>query len=401
MKTNLPTSIDLQTANQVRIGWTVLAVVTLLCALEQVLVLAQSGAHVCPVQSQSKAYVVAAASHYLFLFYVCQASLTLQHIRLAQVPPFPCGFTEAVRAVTGFRSFTDKVLVWLVPVLLVVFFAKMLTYQVYNIDTGELLVDSAYGHLVPDERLRSKALNTAYAGTRFMIAAGDAFLGQYGRDVLPEATKRVSYFPIFAPYALLIEALVAIWLAWRTERARREVERAHPGRDPRAPIAIFISYRRADTAYVVDRLSHTLAEEFGRESVFRDLDLIRLGESLNKRIAEAIDKASVVLAVIGKEWLKEQQDAAGNVNKDWVVLELSLALEKQKPLIPILVEPATLPEAERLPDQIRRLPDLNALKLHPDPYYAPDLNRLLARVGEIVGNTAIPGEENNGKKAIT
>ena len=372
MNTYLPTTNDLQTANQARITWTILAALVLLCALEQILVLAQSGFHVFPLPSRSKAYVVGAASHYLFLLYLFQAVVTLQHIRLAKVPPFPLGFTEAVRSVKGFRFFTDRVLVWLVPMLLLVFFARMLTYQVENIQTGEILVDSPQEHLIPGEALLAKALDVNYAGTNFMLFAD---------DIMPAAEKRVSYFPLFAPYALLIEALLAVWFAWRIERERRRIPGA-PGSNGHA--AIFISYRRSDTAYVVDRLSHTLAGQFGRESVFRDVESIAPGEDLVRLIEEAIAEADVVLAVIGKEWLREPRNAAEEKRVDWVVRELTEAIEGRKPLIPVLVQPVKLPDESELPPQIRSLCHINGVELHPDPYYASDLNRLVSEIRRIL-----------------
>ncbi len=64
---------NLQTANQARALWTILAGLVLLCSLEQVFVLSQSGVHAF-LPSQSKAYVVAAANH-ICLFYFSQKLL--------------------------------------------------------------------------------------------------------------------------------------------------------------------------------------------------------------------------------------------------------------------------------------------------------------------------------------
>lgn len=40
---------------------------------------------------------------------------------------------------------------------------------------------------------------------------------------------------------------------------------------------VFISYRRDDTAYPAGWLSDRLAEHFGRQQVFKDVDSIPLG----------------------------------------------------------------------------------------------------------------------------
>ena len=233
-------------------------------------------------------------------------------------------------------------------------------------------MDSPQEHLIPGEALRAKALDVNYAGTNFMLFAD---------DIMPAAEKRVSYFPLFAPYALLIEALLAVWFAWRIERERRRITGA-PGSNGHA--AIFISYRRSDTAYVVDRLSQTLAGQFGRESVFRDVESIAPGEDLVRLIEEAVAEADVVLAVIGKEWLREPRNAAEEKRVDWVVRELTEAIEGRKPLIPVLVQPVKLPDESELPPQIRSLCHVNGVELHPDPYYASDLNRLVSAIRRIL-----------------
>src|SRR5262245_62072817 len=66
---------------------------------------------------------------------------------------------------------------------------------------------------------------------------------------------------------------------------------------------IFISYRRADSAYVAAILREKLEEEFGAGSVFLDVDNIPFGFDFRKQINSAVGQCDVLLALIGNTWI--------------------------------------------------------------------------------------------------
>jgi len=72
------------------------------------------------------------------------------------------------------------------------------------------------------------------------------------------------------------------------------------------------------------------------------------------------------LAVIGKDWL-ECKDALGDRRlddpRDFVRLELALALRRDIPVVPVLVGGAKMPTADRLPEELKELVYRNAVEL--------------------------------------
>jgi hypothetical protein len=89
--------------------------------------------------------------------------------------------------------------------------------------------------------------------------------------------------------------------------------------------AIFVSYRRGDTAGYAGRLADRLDEHFGENVVFHDIDSIDPGADFVEAIQRAVGSSEVLLAVIGKNWLTAT-DAAGQKRlqdpQDYVRMEI-------------------------------------------------------------------------------
>ncbi|MBK7564797.1 MAG: toll/interleukin-1 receptor domain-containing protein, partial [Propionivibrio sp.] len=68
---------------------------------------------------------------------------------------------------------------------------------------------------------------------------------------------------------------------------------------------IFISYRRADAGGHAGRVFDRLCHWFDAEVLFYDLDGIDVGDTFPESIKAAIDKAAVLLVLIGPDWLTE------------------------------------------------------------------------------------------------
>ena len=113
---------------------------------------------------------------------------------------------------------------------------------------------------------------------------------------------------------------------------------------------IFISYRKADSQAVVDRLADRLKGEFGKDSVFKDDRDLRAGERWPDRLREEVLKCSVLLAVVGPGWLSAlDEDGRRRLDDpdDWVRLEISTALEHGKRVVVLLVGAARMPSKPR------------------------------------------------------
>jgi TIR domain len=119
-----------------------------------------------------------------------------------------------------------------------------------------------------------------------------------------------------------------------------------------------MSYRRADSVGTAGRLFDRLAERFGVERVFRDIDSIEAGEDFDDSIRDALRLATVVLIVIGPRWLDARSaDGTRRIDDpgDYVRREIEIGLSSDATVIPLLVEGATLPAPASLPESIRAL----------------------------------------------
>jgi tetratricopeptide (TPR) repeat protein/formylglycine-generating enzyme required for sulfatase activity len=129
---------------------------------------------------------------------------------------------------------------------------------------------------------------------------------------------------------------------------------------------IFISYRREDSWGVAGRLFDRLSAPFGREQIFMDIDSIELGENFVKLIETTVAKCDVLVAVIGNNWLAtkdEHGDRRLDNPADWVRREIGTALDRQIRVIPILVDSAKMPRPTELPEDLKQLASLNALRI--------------------------------------
>jgi hypothetical protein len=82
--------------------------------------------------------------------------------------------------------------------------------------------------------------------------------------------------------------------------------------------SIFISYRRADTGGHAGRLHDRLAQWFDADALFYDLDSIDSGQVFPARLEQAVNAASVVLMLIGPDWLAELNRRASVAETDFV-----------------------------------------------------------------------------------
>ncbi|MGH3114423.1 MAG: toll/interleukin-1 receptor domain-containing protein, partial [Gaiellaceae bacterium] len=71
---------------------------------------------------------------------------------------------------------------------------------------------------------------------------------------------------------------------------------------------MFISYRREDAPAYAGRLYDQLAERFGDENVFMDVDTIEPGADFVARIEDAVSSAAALLVVVGRGWVDAKDD---------------------------------------------------------------------------------------------
>jgi hypothetical protein len=141
---------------------------------------------------------------------------------------------------------------------------------------------------------------------------------------------------------------------------------------------IFISYRRDESAGYAGRIADSFQEHFGEDKVFRDIDSIEPGLDFAEAIERAVGSSEVLIAVIGKNWLTAT-DAAGRKRletaDDYVRMEIAAALKRNIRVVPLLVQGASMPSADELPDDLAPLTRRNAFELH-DTSWRDDVRRL-------------------------
>ena len=141
---------------------------------------------------------------------------------------------------------------------------------------------------------------------------------------------------------------------------------------------LFISYRRGDARGIAGRLGDTLGTYFGDERVFRDIESIEGGADFGNVIEESLQTADAVIVLIGPDWLSikgENDQRRLDDPEDWVAQEIAVAMELKKPIFPVLVENASMPRANELPDKLKPLTRYNAISLS-DDRWKTDVERL-------------------------
>jgi len=142
---------------------------------------------------------------------------------------------------------------------------------------------------------------------------------------------------------------------------------------------LFISYRRNESSYIVDRLRGELSRRCSSFQIFRDIDSIQPGQNFKQAIQQALHSCMVVLAVIGPDWA-HATDAAGKrrlfESTDFVRAEISYALKNSLIVVPILTDRAIVPSRSDLPDDLWELSDLQALQLRSGDDFERDVNKL-------------------------
>ena len=148
---------------------------------------------------------------------------------------------------------------------------------------------------------------------------------------------------------------------------------------------IFISYRREDSQALAGRLYDRLAQRFGKERVFRDVDAIDPGANFAEVVAERIGGCDALVALIGKGWV-EARDAEGrrrlDLPRDLVKAEIAAALAQGKLVIPVLIEGMSMPAREALPAELVPLSDRNALPIS-DSRFDFDVGRLCSAIDKV------------------
>lgn len=145
---------------------------------------------------------------------------------------------------------------------------------------------------------------------------------------------------------------------------------------------IFINYRRDDTLATAGRLHDRLTKAFGRKNICMDVDRVPAGVDFVGYLNQQVAAADVFLAIIGPNWLTSKDDNGRrrleNPN-DFVRVEIAAALNRNARVIPVLVDRATIPDADNLPDPIKSLVRRHAINVR-NAHFGSDADRLIEKI---------------------
>ncbi|UVJ42657.1 toll/interleukin-1 receptor domain-containing protein [Pseudomonas sp. LS1212] len=191
-----------------------------------------------------------------------------------------------------------------------------------------------------------------------MTLRGTAWIAREGVEINAPLINRVRAEPTLVAAIVAADLALALGAGLPLYRALRRRRGEHaPG--------IFISYRRVDSIAYARLIADGLAEYFGAERVFIDLEDIQPGERFLQRITDTLARCRAVVVLIGPGWLTAARDGQRRLDdpKDIVRHEIVQALTLQLDVVPVLVGGTTLPRPQDLPAELASLLEHSALEI--------------------------------------
>ena len=149
---------------------------------------------------------------------------------------------------------------------------------------------------------------------------------------------------------------------------------------------IILSYRRDDTGAIAGRIFDRLVGHYGSDQVFMDINSIPFGLDFREHIQETLKRCDVLLAIVGKNWAAANENGAFRINEenDWVRIEVEAALAKNIPVIPVLIDNASLPAPASLPEGLRNLVFRQAAPVDSGRDFNPHMARLIKAMDQLL-----------------
>ena len=150
-----------------------------------------------------------------------------------------------------------------------------------------------------------------------------------------------------------------------------------------ASSAVFISYRREDSAGYAGRLFDRLVARLGRDHVFRDIEDIAPGDDFVDSIRQLLTTCDVLLVIIGPRWLTatdQQGRKRLEDSKDLVRAEIEQGLERKIRIIPVLLPGTSMPSENDLPAVLAPIAQFNAMEIR-ESSFEHDVEKLIEAMG--------------------
>jgi TIR domain len=148
---------------------------------------------------------------------------------------------------------------------------------------------------------------------------------------------------------------------------------------------ILISYRRADSKEIAGRIHEQLVSRYGKKSVYIDIDSILPSADYRVHITQALERALVMVAVIGKDWAGPRAEGKSRIfdADDPVRAEVETAFANRRSVLPVMVNGAGMPTEVHLPESLKLLPYLNAIVIRSGDEFSSDMERLFRALDQL------------------
>jgi hypothetical protein len=135
------------------------------------------------------------------------------------------------------------------------------------------------------------------------------------------------------------------------------------------------------------RICDHLKARYGGDSVYMDIDNIPLGIDFRDHIYGALDKADVLVVIVGQKWLGTDQNGQHRIagDNDFVRAEIEAALKRNIPVVPVLVDGATMPGPSNLPDSLKPFTFRHAAAIDTGVDFHQHMDRLTRSLDRMVG----------------
>jgi hypothetical protein len=154
---------------------------------------------------------------------------------------------------------------------------------------------------------------------------------------------------------------------------------------------IFVNYRRDDFPGTAGRLRDRLADAFGPDSLFMDVDNIPAGVDFVGHLSAQVAVCDVFLAVVGPNWLNAKDETGSrrvDNPDDFVRVEIAAALARNIRVIPVTIDGARLPKADELPDPLKPLIRRQAVEVRNAQFHR-DAEALIEKLHRALGTDRI------------
>jgi hypothetical protein len=156
-----------------------------------------------------------------------------------------------------------------------------------------------------------------------------------------------------------------------------------------------ISYRRADSDAMAGRIRDKLADYYGQEAIFMDIDSIPVGIDFREQIKSELAKNDLLIVVVGPKWRGPGKAGRARINdeNDPVRVEVETALQRGIPVVPVLVNGATIPKPDDLPDTLRNFSFHNGAIVDAGQDFHQHMERLIRSLDKVLGEQSrFPGD---------